>query len=630
MTVLIAAIIIAFIAGAMVGRRYKRNKYAAKRISPSISDAAEKSTNQSQEERIGDLLEIIKTLERQLEFSKSREETLIKRLSSLRKEREEETESVQTGTAPTNASNSSRLTPEQLAQVAIRKWCPNKKELQPELLEALTNALDALTRLPADDTLSKYKDSLLWIGTELVDFDDFEKNEAYAYGNAVQSFLDDLCRGYLDQEWNENARERGDIGPTLDRRVAIHYDEALTCNSSWRNFTNELAVLNTIGLLEEDNYEFLVYRFREEEAFANDDPADLRTSIRNYLEGKKVPLEILDANLLWQAYSEAGYEVSDFYEAALLAGVSEEELQAFQSIVDEEAQEGSSNESSGTGIMNDSETDQYAEINRLADQMAGGGLDEQELSETMTRFFKLTLGIAFPGLIVSVVDAEGNAPCEKNRYLMAESGELFSGVFRDSDNICYTFEIRESESGNWTAVYRKNIATSNDNEMNSSSYCKGNGDQYTNISKGSFQDPEVNGKAKTSECQDASLDIIQKDRGSDEKENVVLSYAGPGACSATARINHDGRFCVLEGSECNLTETRSCPSQIRELRSKLVENGILVERSGKLVFDSRYAFNSPSQASSVVYGGSSNGRSSWVDSKGRTLNQLIDEYGWSI
>lgn len=630
MTILITAIIIAFIAGAMVGRKYKRNKYAAKRISPIISGDAEKSTNQSQKERIGDLLETIKTLEQQLEFRKTREETLVKQLSSLRKEREEETEGVQTCTAPPKASNSSRLTPKQLAQIVIRKWCPNKKELQPELLEALSNALDALTRLPAGDTLSKYKDSLLWIGTELVDFDDYEKDEAYAYGNAVQSFLDDLCRGYLDQEWNEDAGERGDIEPTLDQRVAIHYDECLTCNSSWRNFTNELAVLNTIGLLEEDNYEFLVDRFQEEEEFANDDRADLRTSIGNYLEGKKVPLEILDSNLLWQAYAEAGYEVSDFCEAALLAGVSEQELQDFQSIVDEEAQEGFGYESSGTGIMNTSATNQYAEINRLADQMAGGGLDEQQLSEIMTRFFKLTLGIAFTGAIVSIVDTDGNTPCERNRYLMAESGELFSGVFRDSENICYTFEIRESEAGNWTAAYKRNIDTNNDNEMNSSSDYKGNGDQYTHISKGSLQNPEVNGEPKASECQDASLDINQVDRENEEKENVVLSYAGPGACSATGRINHDGQFCVLEGSECNLTETRSCPSQTRQLRSKLLEDGILVQRSGKLVFDSSYAFNSPSQASSVVYGGSSNGRTSWVDSKGRTLNQLIDDFGWSI
>jgi hypothetical protein len=61
---------------------------------------------------------------------------------------------------------------------------------------------------------------------------------------------------------------------------------------------------------------------------------------------------------------------------------------------------------------------------------------------------------------------------------------------------------------------------------------------------------------------------------------------------------------------------------ITKLRADLVTSGVLVSENGKLRFTQDYTFSSPSLASSVVSGGSSNGRSDWKDNSGKTLKQL--------
>ncbi|MGD1097522.1 MAG: GIY-YIG nuclease family protein [Bryobacteraceae bacterium] len=58
------------------------------------------------------------------------------------------------------------------------------------------------------------------------------------------------------------------------------------------------------------------------------------------------------------------------------------------------------------------------------------------------------------------------------------------------------------------------------------------------------------------------------------------------------------------------------------LRAELLKNGVLVSEGKSLRFTQDYTFNSPSLASSVVLGRSTNGRTDWKDSSGRTLKEL--------
>lgn len=59
-----------------------------------------------------------------------------------------------------------------------------------------------------------------------------------------------------------------------------------------------------------------------------------------------------------------------------------------------------------------------------------------------------------------------------------------------------------------------------------------------------------------------------------------------------------------------------------KLRADLLKSGVLIPESEKLRFTKEYTFNSPSMASDVVLGCSSNGRIVWKDAEGRTLKEL--------
>jgi hypothetical protein len=61
---------------------------------------------------------------------------------------------------------------------------------------------------------------------------------------------------------------------------------------------------------------------------------------------------------------------------------------------------------------------------------------------------------------------------------------------------------------------------------------------------------------------------------------------------------------------------------VSKLRADLVKNGVLVPAGETFRFAQDYTFSSPSLASSVVLGRSSNGRTDWKDASGKTLKDL--------
>lgn len=101
----------------------------------------------------------------------------------------------------------------------------------------------------------------------------------------------------------------------------------------------------------------------------------------------------------------------------------------------------------------------------------------------------------------------------------------------------------------------------------------------------------------------------------------VLLYLKQGDADATGREVADG-FIVLKGSRARITEAPSIQDFLRTQRANLVERGVLVPDGNALVFTQDYRFSSPSSASGVIVGVSSNGRIAWKDEKGRTLKSL--------
>ena len=90
---------------------------------------------------------------------------------------------------------------------------------------------------------------------------------------------------------------------------------------------------------------------------------------------------------------------------------------------------------------------------------------------------------------------------------------------------------------------------------------------------------------------------------------------------ARGHRTEDG-FVVLKGSTAVYTERAAAAVQhpfVITLRNKLVQEGTLIESSGRYLFTKDTQFSSPSAAAAVICGGGANGLTAWKDSTGRTL-----------
>ena len=100
-----------------------------------------------------------------------------------------------------------------------------------------------------------------------------------------------------------------------------------------------------------------------------------------------------------------------------------------------------------------------------------------------------------------------------------------------------------------------------------------------------------------------------------------LLYVDAKGVKATCYEDTKG-FIVLKGSEAVLKETNSLNKYISASRKDLVEKGVLALIDSKYIFTQDYAFNSPSNASDLILGGSTNGRTCWKNCKGIMLKEL--------
>lgn len=78
---------------------------------------------------------------------------------------------------------------------------------------------------------------------------------------------------------------------------------------------------------------------------------------------------------------------------------------------------------------------------------------------------------------------------------------------------------------------------------------------------------------------------------------------------------------VLKGSEMSKKQFKALSGTYVNLRSTLMEKGIVILKDGKNIFNENYEFSSPSTAGAVIVGYSVNGRTAWKDKNGVTIKE---------
>jgi len=87
----------------------------------------------------------------------------------------------------------------------------------------------------------------------------------------------------------------------------------------------------------------------------------------------------------------------------------------------------------------------------------------------------------------------------------------------------------------------------------------------------------------------------------------------------------DQGYIVAKGSEAKKTLSNSTTDTYLNMRRKLVETEIMIEKNDKLIFAEDAVFSSPSAASNMVLGRNSNGFTEWVNKDGITFKEVQEK-----
>jgi len=91
--------------------------------------------------------------------------------------------------------------------------------------------------------------------------------------------------------------------------------------------------------------------------------------------------------------------------------------------------------------------------------------------------------------------------------------------------------------------------------------------------------------------------------------------------SAEGDLVDDG-FVVFKGARIRVKETGSFHKYMRDLRARMVEEGIMIQNGEHYILQEDHLFGSPSTAAAVVLGRNTNGWMKWKDKDGKTLDEL--------
>ena len=81
----------------------------------------------------------------------------------------------------------------------------------------------------------------------------------------------------------------------------------------------------------------------------------------------------------------------------------------------------------------------------------------------------------------------------------------------------------------------------------------------------------------------------------------------------------NGKMIIKKGSVGNKHCLSSFPELLNNIRKDLFSSGVLIEQGDKILFKEDFTCTSPSQASALINGSSSNGLLAWKDCFGITL-----------
>lgn len=84
-------------------------------------------------------------------------------------------------------------------------------------------------------------------------------------------------------------------------------------------------------------------------------------------------------------------------------------------------------------------------------------------------------------------------------------------------------------------------------------------------------------------------------------------------------IFEKGKMIILKGSRAKKEVSPSFPKAQQRLREELIALGILTEDGDCFLFLEDFSSKSPSEASNLITGASSNGLLNWKDEDGKTL-----------
>ncbi|WP_113718092.1 GIY-YIG nuclease family protein [Arthrobacter dokdonensis] len=119
-----------------------------------------------------------------------------------------------------------------------------------------------------------------------------------------------------------------------------------------------------------------------------------------------------------------------------------------------------------------------------------------------------------------------------------------------------------------------------------------------------------------------ALESIRKNtRESPSEVAAERLYLRQSGCQAEADPTSEG-LVVLAGSVGNSRSRPSAAKSIVRGRQSLVERGIAEIRGDQIVMAHDYLFSSPSQAAAMLVGGSVNGRDSWKNAAGKSVNEI--------
>jgi hypothetical protein len=108
---------------------------------------------------------------------------------------------------------------------------------------------------------------------------------------------------------------------TLTHDVAQHWENCLEVNSSWRQFSRELAILNTFDVLHIEDCEFVAELLENTGQFENVDFNELVLACFDFAAERVVEVEDIDsADLTY--LSESGFTPTEVIELALEGDVA--------------------------------------------------------------------------------------------------------------------------------------------------------------------------------------------------------------------------------------------------------------------------------------------------------------------